>query len=429
MNDINYIDKIFKEYNVNIITKLESTNKKFIQRIITYLKQNNIKIKDKTIVSLLYNQLYNSNLLPTTEYITGPYTVSYNYIPSLDKTIYIFGENHHYIKPCNSSQSSIFIHEYLEQLLKYTSSFIDLYLEDFEVPITDIQYNVSKEKHKNYIIKKGGKEQLIRSNEGIISYLSYMFLECIQHKETELCINSRVHYADIRYIWHDYLHDSVLYKSIVTVNKMRNKYEDDIVKGYRDIHSLRTIKEVHTKLLNKNFYKYILKELYKHPKIIKETDKIKDINIKNKIKEYFTTTTYYKELIYTHITTNNISKLVKNLPEVSDNNIILIHYHLSDILSQIETMYMDLYLLTRIFIDFDMTKNGKISYGPSKQNNIIIYTGNFHSKSYRLFFEYLNQSGLKTTSIISINKEASLTQVNNLNCVPMTNIPQPFFSI
>ena len=104
MNDIAYINNIFKDYNINIITKLERTNRKFIRRIITYIKNNNIQIKDKIIVRLLYNRLYNNNLLPNTEYITGPYTISYNYIPSLNKKIYIFGENHNYTKPCNSSQ-------------------------------------------------------------------------------------------------------------------------------------------------------------------------------------------------------------------------------------------------------------------------------------------------------------------------------------
>ena len=316
----------------------------------------------------------------------------------------------------------------MEQLLTNTSSFIDLYIEDFETPITNQMYNMNKKIGKRYILKKGGKEQFIRSNEGILTYLSYMFLECIQHKETELCINSRVHYADIRYIWHDYLHDSDLYKSIVTVNNI-GKSDDDIFKGYKVGINLKLIKTVHKKLLKKKYYNYILEELYKHPKIIKETDKIKDINIKNKIKEYFTNTTYYKESIYTYIKNNiNIGKMIKNLSDVSEYNIISVHTYLSNILSSIEIMYMDLYLLTRIFIDFDMNKNGKIYYGPSKQNNIIIYAGNYHSKSYRLFFEYLNQSGLETTSIISINKEASPTRVNDLNCVPMTNIPQPFFS-
>ena len=62
--------------------------------------------------------------------------------------------------------------------------------------------------------------------------------------------------------------------------------------------------------------------------------------------------------------------------------------------------YVDIYLICRIFVDYDTDKMHYMSYkkfyGPSKQNNIIIYAGDVHSELYRDFFVYLKSYNLLT---------------------------------
>ena len=84
----------------------------------------------------------------------------------------------------------------------------------------------------------------------------------------------------------------------------------------------------------------------------------------------------------------------------------------------------DIYLLARIFKDFDMTKMkthaNYISDQPDKAYNIIIYAGEYHARLYR---RYLKE-------VAGFEKIASTgeSDINHPDCIDMRTIPQPFFS-
>jgi len=98
----------------------------------------------------------------------------------------------------------------------------------------------------------------------------------------------------------------------------------------------------------------------------------------------------------------------------------------------------DFYTLLRIFKNFVMTDMEKAYVGatdqPSSASNIIIYAGDSHSDRYRRFLKeignnpiektgnFLNHSELKDFAVFS---DGALPK----NCIDMSRISQPFFSI
>ena len=92
--------KICKEYNTNYIKDMNQKDKEFVRSVVNYSINNEDDNCNKTLIILLYNYFNNISKLPIVDYITGPFTLSYHYIPSLNKKIYIFGEYHPFKNPC-----------------------------------------------------------------------------------------------------------------------------------------------------------------------------------------------------------------------------------------------------------------------------------------------------------------------------------------
>jgi hypothetical protein len=85
----------------------------------------------------------------------------------------------------------------------------------------------------------------------------------------------------------------------------------------------------------------------------------------------------------------------------------------------------DTYALARIFKNFDMRDMKKKAYTgatdqPSNAHNIIIYAGDFHSETYRKFLNSINFEQIARSGISSFE---------NITCLNMKKIPQPFFSV
>jgi hypothetical protein len=89
----------------------------------------------------------------------------------------------------------------------------------------------------------------------------------------------------------------------------------------------------------------------------------------------------------------------------------------------------DVYLLSRMFKDFDMTKmkthaNDNLTDQPDKAYNVIIYAGNSHSKIYRRYLK--DVAGFE--EIASTGKSKINKGEKRKHCIDMETIPQPFFS-
>ena len=111
----------------------------------------------------------------------------------------------------------------------------------------------------------------------------------------------------------------------------------------------------------------------------------------------------------------NIKNLIKKIDDKDEKN--LINWEIAkNVAITIENKYN-----TELpEITYNNTK--REDYAPSDQKNIIIYAGDFHSKLYRDFILF--------SKISTININSQLGQYGHEdNCLDMTGIHQPFFSL
>lgn len=99
---------------------------------------------------------------------------------------------------------------------------------------------------------------------------------------------------------------------------------------------------------------------------------------------------------------------------------------------KIMSYFADVYLLARMFKNFDMSDMEKKTYKnstdqPIHANNIIIYCGNMHAIKYR---EFLSSIGFNDIDHAGNLTEDIKKQIPNTpkNCLDMRNIKQPLFS-
>ena len=210
----NNLNNLKTKYECSYILNMKKKDKDFLKAIVKYIKETNFTVKNKTIVTLIYNYFFKKSLLPNVNYITGPFSLSYHYIPSLDKKIYIFGENHGNTHLCPVSLNSTFIVDYIVKLLTNTNVFIDFYIEDRLKPIESIDLDEDEEWFKD------------KDNTyfGItIETLRHKLLYCRKNKkEQQWCITNRIHQSDVRVAYYNdisihtdmYEKDAELYKII-----------------------------------------------------------------------------------------------------------------------------------------------------------------------------------------------------------------------
>ena len=107
----------------------------------------------------------------------------------------------------------------------------------------------------------------------------------------------------------------------------------------------------------------------------------------------------------------------------------------------ITTIMADIYLLSRVFKEFDISNISKDAYmralpedQPQKPSNIIIYVGDEHAQRYRRFlkspmchFIDVGRAGTPKPDITYDDKGVP-TSYKVRTCINMKTIPQPFFT-
>jgi hypothetical protein len=411
----NNLNNLMTKYECSYILNMKKKDKNFLKALVKYIKETNFTVKNKTIITLIYNYFFKKSLLPNVNYITGPFSLSYHYIPSLDKKIYIFGENHNSRHLCSGSLNSTFIVDYMVELFINTNVVIDFYIED---KLTKIEIVDEELEH----LEKWNKD----NPDETLEKLRMTFLYCRKNKEKKpWCIPNRIHYSDLR-IAHFY-----------DISKYTDMYENDaevykMMYRFFLIESMETSEEKMIKLnqIDKSLFKKIFDKIHKSDSNYFFNEILKNKNIKkqynkNNIKIKNLITTFFKQQISNYIikVLNNYfikkynSKTIDNFYNSSDN--IDTFFYFSRFFNDISVLHMDMYLLCRLFVTYDNTK--REDYYPSEQKNIIIYAGNAHSILYRDFILF--------SKLSTININSQLGQYGNTdNCLNMTGIPQPFFS-
>ena len=420
-------------YDTNILDNEDEIVQDEFLKVSRENRDNTTNPGRKVLMQLICNHYDKSVKKPTAEFIGGPCTLSIHWHPGFKKMIYIFGESHANITDCDKFKkdaNTILIEDYLYNLMITTDVFLDIYLEIFSYQ--DGEYN----KYRGYVAGRGNE-------------LFKKFKQCIQYntRSDSSCKLARVHYYDIR------TNDIELDYDNMEENKInilwfffflfKQKeygfiFVEYILERYPKVTSL--LKELVQDDITK-VCEFMKKQLEDNPYIKKELNKINNPQLKPIILNF------YGKLLCKELTENipNIKKDILNIlnyEQISDDDKILNSiFSIKIFLESTFAYFADVYLIARVFKDFDMEKKKDKSYfdQPKSAHNIIIYGGDLHSESYRSFLSSIGFHEIEHTGDIYTDFESSTDDESSeekdkrnpnkpTNCVDMRKIKQPFFS-
>lgn len=330
------------------------------------------------------------------ERVAGPVSLTAQYSKSLNKWVYIFGDIHKKESVC-VPENSIHIQELIQKMIDNSDSIVDVYLE-------------------SAFLQKDTKRDL-QPRMFTFSYILDVeknFEACLRSQNKE-CKNARFHYTDVRSgtpsteinALTDLSDTLSLYFKYE--NRIMEKEDPELRKPFLSIitKQLQTILQI---IKNKNARTLILKIL-QDLKITKQLKNISDPSIAKALE------THYLPLLFTKFPFSD-QELIQDIYEtlVQENGDepsgilldALIDLHKS--LLFFEMLFMDLYLMARLFRSFSKTAPG---------NKNIIYAGERHVQSYRRVLEKL---GFKLVL------QRFAVDETNFQCLDISGI-EPFFSI
>ena len=290
-------------------------------------------------------------------FIAGPFAFLKMHSDVYSKTIVFFGEDHYNDVTCekmtyfNKTYKPMYINEWLEQYLKNTEVFVDLYIEYERFP-TDDNWN----------------------DDILISAFAETFKNCLNNEtrhEHEICVNSRVHYMEIRNI----VRGSKKTLFLSFVNKLAKGYTlNDILKSDRTLNFVKMLKSFKIKRdtsIISFVQEEILASVFIHKELRKSylSEKIKNI-LFTLILNSFNDSKYSIDF-YIANEKINPTQALQALKQV-----MIVAY----------SSMLEVYMLSRIFKKFQVPEG---VYQPVESHNIIVYVGQGHVKGMRLFLDSL----------------------------------------
>ena len=422
-----FCNELINTYDTNILdNQPEIVQKEFLN--ISFKNRNNITNPGKKVLmELICNHYSKTVKKPIAKFIGGPKNLTIHWHPVYRKTIYIFGEWHANNMDCEIFKKDVVtvsVEDYLYNLMLSTDVFLDIYIE------------LESYKGEEYLYEPyapGRTDELFKK-----------FRKCLQYntRSDASCQLARVHYFDIRFnnMEEDHMEDNKI--DILWIVK---KMQYILLNGDNEgecVSSLKSLLKKYPKISTlirelvqddiKKVCEFMKKQLTENPYIKKELDKIiENPELKTKI------LTFYGKKICKE--TMRVMKFIKkdfidilNYKQKSEDVLFKSMSSIELLFSHTMTFFADVYLLGRIFKNFDMTEIEKKGYKgatdqPILANNIIIYCGNNHANNYR---EFLLSIGFKEIDHAGDLTEDILKPIPNTakNCVDMRKIKQPFFS-
>ena len=422
-----FCNELINTYDTNILdNQPEIVQKEFLN--ISFKNRNNITNPGKKVLmELICNHYSKSVKKPTAEFIGGPKTLSIHWHPVYQKIIYIFGEWHDSVMDCKKFKkdaTTVPAEDYLYDLMLSTDVFLDIYIELESYTGEEYLYSPYTPGRTDELFKK--------------------FRKCLQYKTRSdpSCQLARVHYFDIR---DNNMNVTDMEDNKINILWIRQKisyiFINEKDKSTR-VSSFKSLLEKYPKISTllrelvqddiEKVCEFMKKQLAEEPSIKKELDKIvENQNLKTEI------LTFYGEIICKEI--KGIIRFIKK----DVINILNYEKETEDVLFEsmnsvkilfLNTMvcFADVYLLARMFKDFDMSEMEKKAYKgatdqPIRANNIIIYCGNLHANNYRNFLESIGFDEIDRTGYF---KEDISKPIQNTpkNCIDMRKIQQPLFS-
>jgi len=341
--------KIKNDYDASFLDNVSPDIKNLFITIVDEFKDSgkgNI-----SLINIIYNYFY--GVLPSSKYISGPFTLSYQTSVEYNMNIYIFGEKHGNKNQCSDintldKSSYLNISEYLHLLFLNSSKFIDFYLED------ELFRTVDSDRNKNFLWMLGND-----------------FDKCLNPTKRSECIYKtvRTHFVNARYIQNGkFLSPTNSFeKLILHLEKGFPYYNTPFTKDLKKIFLYKSFRGIAS---------FVIKTAINIPIIKKELDKCyldKKLLI-NTFKKVIIK--HYTKVINWNIFNINISNFYKSR-EFNNKNLIRS-------LILLQAPIMDFYAICRIFKIFKKSDNL-----PDKPKHIIYYAGDYHSNIFRSFLDEL----------------------------------------
>jgi hypothetical protein len=410
-------------YDTNILDNEDKTVQDEFLKVSLKNRKNNIG--KKVLMQLICNH-YDENvqkLKPNAEFIGGPKTLSIHWHPGFKKMIYIFGEWHANRVDCDKFEkdsNTILIEDYLYDLMQKTDVFLDIYIEI-------VSYKNGEYEGRQYV--PGRTDELFKK-----------FRTCLQYNTRSdiSCQLARVHYFDIR---GNDVKETNLEENKIGILWFKEKLAYIILnkEGVKDaIFDLKLMLKTYPKILIllkelvnddiKKVCKFMKKQLEENPYIKKELSKINNPQIKPFILNFYGKLIYKEVLRIIPIIKKDILNILNYEKELDD--VLLKSIETIEIfLGTTTTYYADVYLIARVFKDFDMEKKKDKSYfdQPNRAHNIIIYSGNTQAINNRDFLSSMGFHDIEHTGDL---REDILNKIPKTPkyCLDMKKIKQPFFS-
>jgi hypothetical protein len=123
------IDSLALSYNTSILNETRiSLRESLYEEAKKCLESLDICNNRKTLMRLINNHQLRKK--PVIDFIKGPLSITLHWNPSMKLLIYIFGEFHTSETDCPPENVSMFIEDYIKQLLTNSDSYIDFFLEE-----------------------------------------------------------------------------------------------------------------------------------------------------------------------------------------------------------------------------------------------------------------------------------------------------------
>ena len=364
----------------------------------------------------------------------------------LKKTFYLFGEYHRDTRgQCNKNFGDnryYEFHDYLKKLSEHSPYFFDFYGElamfgkgseyimdnhfrYFKEHIFDIIELMNEKRislQESFVLFYKNKQVEISSY--ILNEITNTFKTCIQPATRNIkeCSLMRIHNIDIRQNWNKSIdnltYDFYLFIVFATIGVSEFDFSDKIQifnlirieVGGRNISMILFLLSILNR--GKNITKNLM-EIFKtnvfYKKEIEKSEHSASIQafIEQKIKKKVAKNYNNEEDIYDFI--KNLFEIIQNpSKEITDPNINSKLIKFSQFLnSKIYILFMDAYCLARIFKKY--YKENEPRFQPKMSNNIIVYTGDAHTKTY---VQYLNS--INAELIFSYRSEDSCVKINEL---------------
>ena len=427
------IEELCKDLKTTYDTNILDNESDDVQQEFLNVSLQNRNNGRKVLMKLICNHYDEMVQKPTAEFIGGPKTLTIHWHPGYKKMIYIFGEWRHTngITDCEKfkedgkqDSNTILIEDYLYNLMLTTDVFLDIYFEF-------ISY------------KEGENDYELYEPPGHRSHKIFnKFRKCLYYntRSNVDCHLARVHYFDIRL--NDVKEDDIE-EDKINIFWLRGELAYLIFKhGENSIYYFKILLKKYPKIITlleelvqddiKNVCEFMKKQLEENPYIKKELSKIDNSELKTSI------LTFYDKLMskeVSEIIPNKLKKyilIIINYQKELDSSLLLSMNYIKIHFLNIISYFADVYLLARVFKNFDMSEMEKKAYkGASDQpisaHNIIIHCRDSNANKYRDFLSSIGFNDIEHTGNL---REDILEKIPNTpkNCLDMRRIKQPFFS-